>query len=138
MLLADAVYLDHAGATLYADSQITDAQSVLLSGLYGNPHSRSPSSVLTSHAVEAVRREVAELFNAPQSEYSVVFTSGATAGLKMVGDTFPWTSDSAFCFLEDNHTSVVGLRSYVLASPFLFCLLGYLPLLLCLDHSLLK
>ncbi|XP_021092345.1 molybdenum cofactor sulfurase isoform X2 [Heterocephalus glaber] len=46
----------------------------------------------------------------------MVFTSGSTAALKLVAEAFPWVSrgpengGSQFCYLTDNHTSVVGMR----------------------------
>lgn len=49
-------------------------------------------------------------------EYSVIFTSGCTAALKLVAESFPWRpqsegeAGSRFCYLTDSHTSVVGIR----------------------------
>lgn len=59
---------------------------------------------------------ILEHFNTSPDEYSVIFTPGCTAALKLVAETFPWTSatdehsGSQFCYLTDNHTSVVGIR----------------------------
>ncbi|XP_067278417.1 molybdenum cofactor sulfurase isoform X2 [Pseudorasbora parva] len=45
-----------------------------------------------------------------------VSDTGCTAALKLVADTFPWKAvsneepGSQFCYLTDNHTSVVGIR----------------------------
>lgn len=49
--LHGAVYLDYTGAGLYRESQIRECSNFLLNGLYGNAHSRSPSSLNTEHAV---------------------------------------------------------------------------------------
>ena len=49
--LRGAVYLDYTGAGLYRESQVTECNNLLLSNLYGNAHSRSPSSLNTEHAV---------------------------------------------------------------------------------------
>uniref|UniRef100_A0A8C4XDA2 Molybdenum cofactor sulfurase n=1 Tax=Erpetoichthys calabaricus TaxID=27687 RepID=A0A8C4XDA2_ERPCA len=55
-------------------------------------------------------------FNVSPEEYTVIFTSGCTAAIKLVAESFPWipTSNdgpgSLFCYLTDNHTSVVGIR----------------------------
>lgn len=55
-------------------------------------------------------------FNTTSKEYSVIFTSGCTAALKLVAESFPWSSESEreagsfFCYLTDSHTSVVGIR----------------------------
>ncbi|MEQ2172972.1 hypothetical protein GOODEAATRI_026874 [Goodea atripinnis] len=59
---------------------------------------------------------VLEHFNTTSKEYSVIFTSGCTAALKLVAESFPWSSEterdagSFFCYLTDSHTSVVGIR----------------------------
>lgn len=52
-------------------------------------------------------------FNADADEYSVIFTSGATAALKIVGECFEFTDDGAFYYLTDSHTSVLGMREIV-------------------------
>lgn len=55
-------------------------------------------------------------FNASSEEYAVIFTSGCTAALKLVAESFPWRrrtegeAGSCFGFLTDSHTSVVGMR----------------------------
>lgn len=47
----------------------------------------------------------------------MIFTAGSTAALRLVAETFPWVSRSPensgshFCYLTDNHTSVVGMRT---------------------------
>lgn len=46
----------------------------------------------------------------------MIFISGCTAALKLVAESFPWRAPTAtelgsqFCYLTDNHTSVVGIR----------------------------
>lgn len=47
----DAVYLDYTGAGMYRDSQIRECESQLVEHLYGNAHSRSPSSIRTENEV---------------------------------------------------------------------------------------
>lgn len=58
--------------------------------------------------------QVLEYFNASPEDYSCIFTSGATAALKLVGETFPWTQDSNFLYTMENHNSVLGIREYAL------------------------
>lgn len=59
---------------------------------------------------------VLQHFNTTSEEYSVIFTSGCTAALKLVAESFPWRpqtqheAGSCFSFLTDSHTSVVGMR----------------------------
>ncbi|TMW58031.1 hypothetical protein Poli38472_013505 [Pythium oligandrum] len=114
------LYFDHAGATLYAKSQVEAAFQELQSGMYGNPHSDT-SAVLgaedsMSFNIAAMRRRVLAFCNASEEEYAVVFTSGATAGLKLVGECFPWSRDSVFAHSLDSHTSVLGIRNYASAA----------------------
>lgn len=56
--------------------------------------------------------QVLNFFNASPREYKCIFTSGATAALKLVGETFPWSSQSTFMYTMENHNSVLGIREY--------------------------
>lgn len=109
-------YLDHAAATLYPQSLIRDYCQDISRNVYGNPHSHNPSSRLTHDTVERVRFRILQHFNTTPEEYSVIFTSGCTAAVRVVADSFPWTArteseaGSHFCYLTDSHTSVVGIR----------------------------
>ncbi|NXT76085.1 MOCOS sulfurase, partial [Zapornia atra] len=55
-------------------------------------------------------------FHTTAEDYTVIFTSGCTAALKLVAEVFPWIPEgtkqpsSRFCYLTDSHTSVVGMR----------------------------
>lgn len=55
LAISESVYVDHAGTTLYSKSQIEAHHKELLSNLYGNPHSRSQSSQLTTDAIDQIR-----------------------------------------------------------------------------------
>uniref|UniRef100_A0A4W3JJ23 Molybdenum cofactor sulfurase n=1 Tax=Callorhinchus milii TaxID=7868 RepID=A0A4W3JJ23_CALMI len=116
MCFLGITYLDHAGTTLYAHSQLQRFYQDLADNVYGNPHSENLSSKLTHDTIENVRYRVLQHFNTSPEEYSVIFTSGSTAALKLVAESFQWTrakprnSRSCFCYLVDNHTSVVGMR----------------------------
>lgn len=109
-------YLDHAATTLYPESAVSNYCQDISRNLYGNPHSHNPSSRLTHDTVERVRYRVLQHFNTTPEEYSVIFTSGCTAALKLVAESFPWRpptedeSGSLFSYLTDSHTSVVGIR----------------------------
>ncbi|CAH9115320.1 unnamed protein product [Cuscuta epithymum] len=112
--LKGTVYLDHAGATLHSESQMEEVFKELNSTVYGNPHSQSSCSMSSNDRVQEARQQVLEFFNAPPLEYSCIFTSGATAALKLVGETFPWCSESSFMYTMENHNSVLGIREYAL------------------------
>lgn len=51
-------------------------------------------------------------FKASPKEYKCIFTSGATGGLKLVGEFFPWSEESQFMYTMENHNSVLGIREY--------------------------
>lgn len=115
-LFPDKHYLDHAGATLYAESQIRAVHDLLTANMFGNPH----TSHQTGQLMDEVRRRVLRFFNTDSSEYSLIFTSGATASLKMVAENFTFRAadsaegdEGAFVYLRDNHTSVLGMRAIV-------------------------
>lgn len=119
--LAGTVYLDHAGATLFPQSQLTNFTKDLMENVYGNPHSQNITSKLTHDTVEQVRYRVLSHFHTTPEDYSVIFTAGSTAALRLVAEVFPWVSRSPensgshFCYLTDNHTSVVGMRTVAAA-----------------------
>ncbi|XP_049413615.1 molybdenum cofactor sulfurase isoform X2 [Solanum stenotomum] len=113
--LNDTVYLDHAGATLYSEAQMEAVFKDLNSTVYGNPHSQSSCSLASEDIVGKARQQVLSFFNASPREYSCIFTSGATAALKLVGETFPWSSNSSFMYTMENHNSVLGIREYALS-----------------------
>ncbi|KAG5842204.1 hypothetical protein ANANG_G00175170 [Anguilla anguilla] len=124
-------YLDHAGTTLYPECLIKGFFQDMASNVYGNPHSHNSSSRLTHDTVERVRYRILQHFNTSPEEYTVVFTSGCTAALKLVAESFPWKAASTeepgsqFCYLTDNHTSVVGIRA--VASSFGAEVISILP-----------
>ncbi|XP_075093077.1 molybdenum cofactor sulfurase isoform X2 [Nicotiana tabacum] len=113
--LNSTVYLDHAGATLYSESQMEAIFKDLNTTVYGNPHSQSSCSLASEDIVAKARQQVLNFFNASPREYSCIFTSGATSALKLVGETFPWSSQSSFMYSVENHNSVLGIREYALS-----------------------
>ncbi|XP_065078207.1 molybdenum cofactor sulfurase 3 [Ochlerotatus camptorhynchus] len=102
-------YLDHAGTTLYAESQIQAACEKLAQNLYCNPH----TSRTTEDLLDQVRYRVLRHFNTRSSEYSLIFTSGTTASLKIVAECYDFDPEGAFVYLKDSHTSVLGMREIV-------------------------
>ncbi|XP_012937737.1 molybdenum cofactor sulfurase, partial [Aplysia californica] len=119
--LKDTVYVDHAGATLYSRSQIDAVHKDLSNTLYGNPHSLNASSKLATDTIDQIRYRLLKFFNTTPEEYSLVFTSGCTASLKIVADGFTFSSGvspdknsaGVFCYLDDSHTSTQGMRETV-------------------------
>ncbi|KAK7077079.1 hypothetical protein SK128_012878 [Halocaridina rubra] len=123
-------YLDHAAATLYSDSQIRNVMAELQDTLLGNPHSHHTPSDTSTQIIESVRQRILEHFHTSAQDYDVIFTAGTTDALKIVAHNFIWNVPSceladadpelndrqllsvhgSFVYLQDNHTSVLGIR----------------------------
>lgn len=83
----------------------------MISNLYGNPHSASNSSQLTTRRVEDIRLRLLSLFNADPAEFDVVFVANATAGIKLVMDAFRDHEEGYwYGYHRDAHTSLIGVR----------------------------
>lgn len=114
--LRGVTYLDHAGAALYSDLQMTEVMHLLRSNFLGNPHSGTGPGAAADSALLLARVRTLEWFKAPLDLYSVVFTAGASASLRLVGECFPWAPGSIFSYALESHASVLGLRERALAS----------------------
>ncbi|KAK9372103.1 pyridoxal phosphate-dependent transferase [Lipomyces chichibuensis] len=110
--LNDMTYLDHAGTTLYAKSLMHQFSKDMTSGVFGNPHSASPSSMLSTQRVEKVRLRVLSFFKADPEHFDVIFVANATAAIKLVLEAFRDVKAPGFWYgyHRDAHTSLVGLR----------------------------
>ncbi|XP_057461598.1 molybdenum cofactor sulfurase isoform X2 [Actinidia eriantha] len=113
--LEGLVYLDHAGASLYSELQMEAIFKGLTTNVYGNPHSQSDTSLATSDIVREARQQVLDFCHASARDYKCILTSGATAALKLVGEAFPWSSQSTFMYTMENHNSALGIREYALS-----------------------
>ena len=72
------IYLDYTGGGLYAESQLREHMALLADGIFGNPHSKNPTSQAMTRLVEQARHAVFEYFNASPDEYAVIFTPNAS------------------------------------------------------------
>ncbi|KAJ6626919.1 pyridoxal phosphate-dependent transferase [Mycena sp. CBHHK59/15] len=119
--LKSTTYLDYAASAVAPILTLHSLSSSIATTLYSNPHSRSSSSVATSLEIERCRGRILEdLFglstSLSKSKWDVIFTSGATASMKLVGDAFPWKAGaSRYRYLKQSHTSLVGVRGSALA-----------------------
>jgi molybdenum cofactor sulfurtransferase len=109
------VYLDYTGAGLYAESQVRAHADFLCRGVFGNPHSRNPTSLAATQQCETARQRVLAYFNADPELYEVVFTLNASGALKLIGEAYPWEPGGRFLLTADNHNSVNGLREFASA-----------------------
>ena len=110
------VYLDYAGAGVAARAQIVAHHDRLLSGLYANPHSESPSSEAAGSLVESARRTVLGFFRADPAEYAVIFTPNASGACRLVGEAYAFGRRCPLVLTWDNHNSVNGIREYARAA----------------------
>ena len=128
------IYLDHAGSALYPFSAVEDFQKDMTTGLYGNPHSESRSSKLSTEKMEDIRLRTLEFFNASPEEFDLVFVQNATAGIKVVAELLhsktvargyeknegAFKDGFWFGYHLESHTSIVGLRQLSRAGSFCF------------------
>jgi selenocysteine lyase/cysteine desulfurase len=110
--LGDHAYLDYTGSALYADSQLRAHHALLESGLFGNPHSDSAPSRAASDVIANARRRVLHFFDVDESTHDLIFTTNTTAAIKLVAESYPFSSDTACVLAADNHNSVNGIREY--------------------------
>lgn len=108
---SDTTYLDHAGTALYPKSLI-DAFSIdMMSNLFGNPHSASASSQLSTTRIDDIRVRILHFFNADPDLFDLVFVANATAGIKLVMEGFREQEHGFwYGYHRDSHTSLVGVR----------------------------
>ena len=76
---------------------------------------KSHSSQKSARCAEEARSSVLAFFDAPATEYTVIFTSNATGAMKLVGEAFPFVEDSSYILGVDSHNSVNGIRQFALA-----------------------
>lgn len=111
---ANSTYLDFTGSGLFQVTQLKESLKFLESALFCNIHSDSACSRNSERAVDDIRDMILEFFNAPRGTYSVIFTSGASAGLQLIAHSFPWSNRSHFMYSKHNHNSVLGMRRVAL------------------------
>jgi selenocysteine lyase/cysteine desulfurase len=125
-------YLDYAGASLYAESQVVAHRALLTRSVFGNPHSEHAGSRASSLAIDAARRLVLRALDAGD-DYVVCFTANASAAIKLVAESYPFDRHTPFVLTADNHNSVNGVREFARRAG---ASVEYLPLRedLRLDH----
>src|ERR1051325_4678015 len=106
------VYADYTGSALYGTSQLLDHYALLARGIFGNPHSESPSSRASTEAIDRVRDIVLRFFGVDTSTHDIVFTANTSAAIKLVAESYPFDSEDACVLSIDNHNSVNGIREY--------------------------
>ena len=72
------------------------------------------SSHQSAMCAEEARSSVLAFFDAPPTEYTVIFTPNTTGALRLVGEAFPFVQDSTFVLGTDSHNSINGIRQFAL------------------------
>lgn len=132
------VYLDYTGGGLYAESQIRRHSDLLLSSVYGNPHSANPTSMAATRLLESCRQRVLRFFSADPDEYLAIFTFNASHALKLVGEAYPFNRGGQFLLTFDNHNSVNGIREFDRARGAVTSYVPVLPPEMRVDESTLE
>lgn len=89
----------------------------MMTNLYGNPHSASSSSQLSTNRIEDTRLKVLQFFKADPEDFDIVFVANATAGIKLVMDAFGSKSGGfRYGYHMEAHTSIVGVREKAVSS----------------------
>jgi len=78
-------------------------------------HIGSHSSQKSAKCAEEARTSVLAFFDAPATEYTVIFTSNATGAMRLVGEAFPFSEGGTYVLGMDSHNSVNGIRQFALA-----------------------
>jgi len=107
---ADHAYLDYTGAALYPLSLVEAHAAMLRHAVLGNPHSESQASLASSALLAEARERVRRCFHG--DDYEVCFTANATGAIRLVAESFPFTSRQSLVLTADNHNSVNGIREY--------------------------
>lgn len=107
------VYLDYAGAAPAPPELLKNVLVHLMTcPPQGNPHTTAAAGFSQSDVISEARLRVLAHIHADPRQYDVIFTSGATAAIKMVGEVFPNTAGSMLCYSKNSHTSILGLRHF--------------------------
>jgi molybdenum cofactor sulfurtransferase len=105
-------YLDYTGGGLYSELLIKSQYEYLRHTVLGNPHSSNPTSLKATTDVFEATAATLSFFNADPEEYAVIFTANCSAALKIVGESFPFSTGSQYLTLTDAHNSVNGIGRF--------------------------
>jgi selenocysteine lyase/cysteine desulfurase len=105
-------YLDYTGSALYAERQIRSYTMLLENGVFGNPHSDNGPSKASTTLIDEARQRVLDFFDASADDYVVCFTANTSAAIKLVAESFPFSSEGCLVLSTDNHNSMNGVREY--------------------------
>ena len=122
---AGVAYVDYTGSALPALRQLRAHDELLRNGVFGNPHAEHGPSAQSTDALETARSLLLAHLDADEDEYDVAFTANATAAVKLVAESYPFTSDGVYAVSADNHNSLNGVREFARRAG---ARVAYLPL----------
>lgn len=105
-------YVDYTGSALPALRQLRAHDEVLRDGVFGNPHAEHGPSAHSTDALETARALLLAHLDADDAEYDVAFTANATAAVKLVAESYPFTPNGVYAVSADNHNSLNGVREF--------------------------
>lgn len=105
-------YLDYATSPVLPGSVLQNFSNNLHENLFGNTHSESQSAELSTETIDLVRSQILELFDTNISEYTVIFTYSQFHSMKLLTESFPFTSNSSFLYTPNSNNNILGLRSF--------------------------
>ncbi|KAG6902925.1 hypothetical protein C0995_009316 [Termitomyces sp. Mi166 len=111
---SELVHLDHAASPPPPISAVTALATKLSTSVYSNPHSHAPTHREVDNMRSRVMHVLFGLNQRDQEGWDLVWTSGTSASLKLVAESFPWSPRSKYRCLKESHTSLVGVRGCAL------------------------
>ncbi|UJR27990.1 hypothetical protein I4U23_009248 [Adineta vaga] len=108
-LPVDRIYLDHAGTTLYTQSQLDTHFDQLRTSTLNNPHSEQDDSK-TLLLIQECMEFILSIFETSSRDYSIIFTLNTTHACQLLSTLFPFSSQSEYAYMIDSHNSLIGIR----------------------------
>ena len=110
---SNGTYLDHAGTTLYTQSQLNAHFQQLQTLTLSNPHSEqedSPHLLLIQECIESILSS----FETSTRDYSLIFTLNTSHACQLLASFIPFTAHSEYAYMIDSHNSLIGIRQQVM------------------------
>ncbi len=118
-------YLDFTGSALYSERQIALHAERLRRSVLGNPHSENGPSLVSTAIINDAKARLLRFLDAPQAEYVVCFTANASAAIRLVAESYPFSPARGLVLSSDNHNSMNGIREFARAKK---APISYVPL----------
>ena len=111
-MMNNEVYFDYAGSAPYTGEQIKKFTKMMEKDFLCNSHSPNNCGLRSNDILQEMRSKILKYFGTNEDNYIVIFTSGTTQSLRIVGESFPFEEGSHFYFTKSNHNSVLGIREF--------------------------